>query len=202
LVIHKAIRADKKRLKAGFYSDSALSEVTNRVYLTYNSSPPFNAAGSTPITISFTPAAAGINGIAPNYFLTMLGLPANVVTVFSVPVANISNVFTMPHPATAQLPINGVIINIVGLPTKVLTSSQRTGQFYIGVTAANLNGQHVALPNTFKVNNTFFNSIFLEDNYFAFSQLQVYLTDNNGNSLNPDQNPTDWNMSMLVTTYK
>jgi hypothetical protein len=180
----------------------ALSEVTNRVYMTYNSSPPFNQAAGTPIAITFTPAAKGLNGIAPNYFFTMLGLDATTTTLFTVPSAKISTVFTFPLAATAQLPINGVIINIVGLPSKVLTSSQRTGQFYIGVTAANLNGQHVALPNTFKVNSTFFNSVFLEDNYFAFSQLQVYLTDNNGNSLDPDQNPTDWNMSMLVTTYK
>lgn len=180
----------------------ALSEVTNRIYFTYNSTSPWTASGSTPILITFNILPTNANGISPNYLLTMLGMPNNTASVFIAFSASVSTVFTLPNPATAQLPINGVIINIVGLPTKVLTSSQRTGQFYIGVTAANLNGQHVALPNIFKVNNSYFNSIFLEDNYFAFSELQVYLTDNNGNSLAVDQNPIDWNMSMVVTTYK
>lgn len=180
----------------------SLSEVTNRIYMTYNATAPWNASGSNPVTVTFNLLPKTASGLSPNYLLTMIGLPNNVSTVFTIPTGTISNVFTLPNPATAQLPINGVIINIVGLPSKVLTTSQRAGQFYIGVTAANLSGQHVNLPNTFKVNNNFFNSIFLEDNYFAFAELNIYLTDNNGYPLYPDQNPTDWNMSMVVTTYK
>lgn len=174
-----------------------LASIPNRVLLNYNST---NFPTAADITFTPFPASAA-TGVASNYLYTMLGLDSVSPTTFTFPNdGNTTFVRTLANSVSVQLPISYVMIFIQGLPAKVISSGQIASQFYIDISGANLQGKIIALPNSYKANHDYYNSVDVKNDFFNFQELRVYITDNYGQTLD-EQNVVDWHFSFKVTTH-
>ena len=175
----------------------SLSAIPNRVLISYD--PTFFTA---PATLTFlVPANNTSTNLPLSYLLTMLGLSTDIAnpTVFTFPVLG-PFVGTFPNPATAQLPISYIIINVEGVPSKVLTSAQIGGTFYVDVNSTNISSQVINAPNDFKSMTSYYNEVNLQRGVFNFAYLRVFIVDNFGQPL-LDQNVIDWHFSFIVSRY-
>lgn len=175
------------------------SPIPNKIILNYDNTILFGS----PAVLTFIPSLpSSQTSIAPNYLFNMLGLNPQIPTVFNIPNVIPTPGIVFANPATIQLPISYVLLFIEGLPSKVIASSQIAAQFYIDISAANLNGTEIVLPNSYKAYKDYFNTVEVQNNFFSFSELRVYITDNFGQSLYPEQNVIDWHFSFKVDCYK
>jgi len=170
------------------------SSIPNRVQLDYNAS----VWTGSPVSITFIVGATPLD----NHIFRMLGLDDYTNTTFTcTPAGNTNYQFTFAHPATINIPISALLINIAGLPSKVLTSSQNVGTFYVDVTRQSYQGQSVYEPNTYNSRRDYYNELEVAENLFSFQQLRVSITDSRGYSVLTDQNVTNWSMTLLVEQY-
>lgn len=176
----------------------SFSSIPNRVIINYNTSGGFDGATLTFIPPAFDPTQLGF---ARNYLYLMLGLSGTTNTVYNYPlVATLYN-SVLSNPTTIQLPFSYILMFIEGLPAKVISSTQIASNFYIDIFSANLNGTELALPNNFKAQRDYFNTVEIKDNFFNFAELTVTIVDNFGQSLD-EQNVTDWHFSFTVEAYR
>lgn len=176
----------------------SLGTVPNRVLLSYNAT-----YFTSPATLTFhIPPMDPTTKVVPLHLFRMLGLPIDQDTVYAFD-GHPSLTYTQPFPlsASAQLPISAILIHIESLPTKVITSAQVPANFYVDIEIANLRGDLIALPVSFKAYNDYFNSIELSRNQFNFAELKVTISDNNGKPLT-EQNVIDWHMCFRVSTFE
>lgn len=175
----------------------SIASIPNRIILNYNAT-----VFTIPATLTFTPPPLNpATHIRPTYLFSMLGLPTNQATsfVFNNP-PNINYTVEFPLSVNTQLPISYIMMHIEGLPSKVISSSSTGGQFYIDISGSNIEGKLIALPNSYKAYNDYWNTIELPGDFWNFSELKVFLTDNFGKPVT-EQNVIDWHFSFKVTTY-
>lgn len=174
-----------------------LSSIPHRVLLTYDAT-----NFPIPATLTFTiPPLNASTQVVPNFLYKMLGLNSNSPTVFTFnTIGQTSYTAVLPNPVDTQLPISYILMRVEGLPTKVITSHSIGGQFYIDISAANLDGKLIALPNSYKAYSDYFNTIILPNNFFSFQELNVQIVDNFGRTL-IEQNVVDWHFSFKVSSY-
>ncbi len=208
----------------GYYSIQQLIVVLNQAMIDFYAALPNLPAGTNicPISFSFSPIPDRINlnfnasfyngapatltflatqtGTQLAHLYRMLGLPDDEDYTFTFPAGPTSFQFQLPLPASNHLPISYVFINISDLPTKVISSSQHTGQFYIDISPTLVHGEQVEAPVSYKINRDYWNDVYLPANFFNFKEVTVSLTDSRGKSLF-DQNVTEWSLTMLVETY-
>lgn len=171
-----------------------LNSVTTHIDITYDDS--FYGSSTLTFDTSWTVPTNVIK--KPYHVYQMLGLSISTADPLNHFVFPASNVLSFPNSYSNRLPISYILINIEELPAALSTTGGKSAQFYVDVTDVVNNGERITAPVQYRHYRDSYNSVFIKDHMFNLKELNIYLTDSQGLSLD-SQNPKEWSMVLSMT---